>query len=668
MLGIGGVGGFFVTEDAIDLPVAWTVDVTAASADVPSTLTNFPLLVHFETLGPDFWNNVTATGGDIRAEVGGSQVPFHLTYIDLAEHRGYGFALVPSLSSSSDTTVTIYGDGASPAPAANSTYGSEAVWADYEAVYPLNGSLADATGNGHDLTERTGTAHFEPVEWGAGGGITCNDDTVLTASGFPAHPIWTFGIMGNSHDLNPPDNAGMIAFYDVYDAQADRVILGQRDVSPNTISIWDFTNDWLAGSGLVYTFEPHRYNAVWDGTTGRYIYRDGSLIGTDLVTSIGSYDGLHLAIGSGGLDVSRWLGELAWAYVRPSALTANWLHVETAMLKPGFLTVPGLPSVAAYTEVYETQSTPASSLTNFPFLIRLADLSPDFWHNVRTDGADIRVYDGSNASIPFHLISIDAEKRTGYLFAKQTIGTSGATFKIEVGYPARTALAANNTYGSENVWSDYKAVYFFNGDQQDATAGNHDLTVKTGTAAYCTLLGLPALDTRSAAFQSSYDNMASGSAIYTMSCTVTLDENDANNQQAMTFAQTYGASTNRSTLGNRHGSPDVWTSFSADDSWLDGSNVDAGVPVRLACTYNGSTARQLFINGDLAATDSTIVTKTMDTVVIGGGSASGANLRGRIGFAYLRYAVMSADWLNYEADMLLATGDGVKSLWVGGEA
>lgn len=654
----------------VDPPVAWEVDVTAASADVPSTLTNFPLLVHFETLGPDFWDNVTATGGDIRAEVGGSQVPFHLTYINTTDRKGYGFALVPSLSSSGDTTVTLYGDGSSSLPSTGSTYGRDAVWADYEGVWLLNGSLEDATGNGHTLTQHTGTAAFELVEWGAGGGFTTDGDTILTASGFPAPNVTTFGITAKSHDLDIVAHCGAIGAYATYGTTTDRVAIAQRDSAPDAMSLWDNTNDWLNSSGRLYTFETHRYHAVLNGTTARYLYQDGVVVATDLTTSVAEYDGTNVVIGgtaSGGSG-SPWFGELGFAYVRTGVLPTNWLAVETAMLEPGFLSVAGLPAVAPHTEIFVTPTNPLSSLTNFPYLIKLADLSPDFWNNVRSDGGDIRVYNGSNTDIPFHLVSFDYDARTGFLFAKQTIGTSGATFKLEVGYPARTALAANATYGTEAVWSDYQAVYFFNGDQLDATANSRDLTVKTGTAAYRTLLGLPALDTRAAAFQSSVDNTITPSAIYTMACTVSLDEDNTDNQQAMTFCQTYGSASNRSTLGNVN-SGEKWTTFSADDSFLSSTVVvNTGVPVRLACTYNGSTARQLFVNGNLEATDATIVTKTMDTLVIGGGSSSAANLRGRIAFAYLRLAILSSDWLAYEASMIVNSANSVESLWVGGEA
>lgn len=646
---------------------AWSMDVTAASADVPSTLTDFPMLVHFETLGDDFWDNVSATGGDIRAEVGGSQVPFHLTYIDVAEKKGWGFALVPSLSSSSDTTITLYGDGSSALPAASSTYGSQAVWADYEAVYPLNGSLSDATGNGYDLAKRTGTADavFDLVEWGAGGGLVVNGDTSLIASGFAPHPVATLGAMGNSHKIDPPSNGGLIAFYDTYGDDTDRVSLIQRLANPNVYSTYDFTNNYLDGSADVDTFEPHRLHLVMDGTTGRYVYLDGTAIATDLSTSVEQWDGGTLIVADSGAT-SEWYGEIGWAYVRLEAMSADWLAVEAAMMEPGFLTVSDLPTVAPYTEVYTPTTNPASTLVDFPYWIPLSELSHDFWHNVKADGSDIRVYDGSDTAIPFQLVSIDKDARDGFLIAKQTVTTSGATYKIEVGYPARSALAATDSYGSEAVWADYKGVWLFDGDQLDETSGSNDLTVKTGSAAYGKLLGLPALDTRTASFQSSVDNMAAGSAVYTISCLASLDRNDGNNQQAMTFCQTYGSTSNRSTIGNRDAG-EVYTTYSAANSWMDGPVVDTGVPVRLAATYNGSSGRQLFVDGALENSGG-CSSVTMDTLVIGGGSSTAAHWRGRIAFAYLRYEIMSDDWLAYEADMILRTPNGVESLWVGGEA
>jgi hypothetical protein len=149
-----------------------------------------------------------------------------------------------------------------------------------------------------------------------------------------------------------------------------------------------------------------------------------------------------------------------------------------------------------------------------------------------------------------------------------------------------------------------------------------------------------------------------------------MDVDDSNNEQCMTFCQTYGTTTNRSTLGH-HNTGDFWTTYSASNSWLDSTIVrTTGVPVRLAGRYDGATVRHFFVNGNLEATDSVITSLAMDTLTVGGGSSSspGANILGRLSFVYLRLALLSDDWLAYEADMLLTTPNVVESIWVGGEA
>lgn len=664
----GIVAGAGLSDPISPPSVLWSVDVEAPAR--ASTLTNYPILIHLETLPDEFWDNVASTGSDIRAEISSAQVPCHLAYIDVSQRKGWLWVLIASYSTS-DVTITLYGDGVSAFPAANSTYGSEAVWAAHEAVYLFNGDLLDSTGNGHHLTERDSLAPvYDLVEWGAGGGLYGNNNRRYScespAFSSPATQDITIGVMGNTQRIDSGANLGLIGLYATYASGNDRTLLLQRDVDPDVMALYDLTNSYLASSGFPYTFEPHRYHMVLDAGVKRQLWKDGVKMAEQLTPSSTDWDGTKLIVGDGA-NTTQWIGEIGWAYVHYGVLSEEWMLAEAAMMEPGYVTSVDADAVAPYIEVHEA-SPAASTLTNFPYLIDLSALSPDFWNNVKSDGGDIRLYNGSDAQIPFAVLNFDHDARTGFVLARQTITTSGATFKLEVGYPLRSALAANDTYGSEATVSGYEAFYVFNGDLLDLTANSRDLTVKTGSATYRTLLGLPALDTQAAAFQASVDNTITGSAIYTMSCTVSMDRNDTNNQQAMTFCQTFGGTTNRSTIGNRE-TGEVYTTFSADDSWLDGPAVVRGVPVRLACTYNGSTSRRLFVNGLLEATDNTIVTKTMDTLCIGGGSASNANWRGRIAMAYLHLSVLPDAWLDYEAaNYLRQNTNGVESLWIGGDA
>lgn len=294
----------------------------------------------------------------------------------------------------------------------------------------------------------------------------------------------------------------------------------------------------------------------------------------------------------------------------------------------------------------------ASDLTDFVTMVNLANFPSAWWAAVQSNGGDIRAKTTGGTVIPHDLVYWDYANQKGWLAVKKTVTAATDTeFVVECIGGSSSILAANDANGQYAVWSGYEAVYFFNGNLNDRTTNARNLTVKVGSATYGDVWGGcgSALDTSGAAFQASIDNGITASAIYTMSATLVMDTNTTENQQAMTFCQTYGSSTNRSTLGNQN-SGETFTTYSASDSWLDAGGLTVGsVSTRLAAVYNGSTDRKIYRQGILAGTDTTITSTSMDTLCIGGGSASGANWRGRIGFAYLRLEAMSADWLAAEA-------------------
>lgn len=129
-----------------------------------------------------------------------------------------------------------------------------------------------------------------------------------------------------------------------------------------------------------------------------------------------------------------------------------------------------------------------SDLTDFPVYVDLADLGSDFFSEVASDGADIRVTTGDGLTeVPIEVVDIDTGAKTGQLhfLASSTLSSSAdTTFYLYYGNESATAYAADDPYGSENVWdSTYEAVYHLEEDAagtgnsglyQDATANNRD--------------------------------------------------------------------------------------------------------------------------------------------------------------------------------------------------
>jgi len=127
------------------------VEVTIASSEVASTLTDFPVYVDLSDLPAAFFTNVQSDGGDIRVTEsdGTTRCPTELVAIDAGASTGELHFLASSISSSSDTTFRIYYDGSSTLsqPGVATTYGRNAVWSDYAGVWHDGGYLNSADGD-----------------------------------------------------------------------------------------------------------------------------------------------------------------------------------------------------------------------------------------------------------------------------------------------------------------------------------------------------------------------------------------------------------------------------------------------------------------------------------------------------------------------------------------
>ena len=113
-----------------------------------------------------FWSNVDSAGADVRmADEAGSEIPMHLVYFDSVSETGMVFFKDTGSTSVDVTWYVYYDNSGATAPASDSTYGSEAVWADYAAVYMLDVAYVDGVtptpdvaGNGYDLDNDVGLA------------------------------------------------------------------------------------------------------------------------------------------------------------------------------------------------------------------------------------------------------------------------------------------------------------------------------------------------------------------------------------------------------------------------------------------------------------------------------------------------------------------------------
>jgi hypothetical protein len=131
---------------------------------------------------------------------------------------------------------------------------------------------------------------------------------------------------------------------------------------------------------------------------------------------------------------------------------------------------------------------PASTVTGFSFIIDLSDLPASFGSAVQSDGADIRVTDGTN-ELPYDLIdwNYNSGSPTGLLRVKADSATTGTTVRVYADYTLGTAVAydANDIsgFGSDNAYDADWEGYWPDGGGVDRTSNGRDTTAFGGVVA-----------------------------------------------------------------------------------------------------------------------------------------------------------------------------------------
>lgn len=137
------------------------VEVNPSRVGTTSAVTNFPVYLDLAGMPAAFWSNVKGDGGDIRVTESDetTETAFELVWISTSTSRGELHFLADSLATTSTSTFYIYyGNPSASAYLATDTYGRNAVWTEYAAVYHLhNDPLVDSTGNGKTLTNNNST-------------------------------------------------------------------------------------------------------------------------------------------------------------------------------------------------------------------------------------------------------------------------------------------------------------------------------------------------------------------------------------------------------------------------------------------------------------------------------------------------------------------------------
>lgn len=214
--------------------------ITIQASQIDDDLTDFPVTVSLADLPADFWTEVKNNGGDIRVTTADAltEVAREISAVNIGSETGELYFKAPNLSSTTDTTFYIYfGNTAATDYAVGATYGAEAVWSDYEAVW--------------HFAEGTGSV--------AGDSTSNNNDGTLVGS-----PNWTTGKSGGALQFNGSGNSG------------NRVTVpGFLTTATTTVSVWFTQNAVQSGNGN-WTYVLHSSSDQNVGSSNFWLGRLGS--------------------------------------------------------------------------------------------------------------------------------------------------------------------------------------------------------------------------------------------------------------------------------------------------------------------------------------------------------------------------------------------------------
>lgn len=135
--------------------------------------------------------------------------------------------------------------------------------------------------------------------------------------------------------------------------------------------------------------------------------------------------------------------------------------------------------------LYRFKITPTA--VNGVLYFSLANAPASFWTHVRSDGGDIRVTTSDGITqVAREVVNFSVVGQTGDLF----LATSGSTFfYVYYGNSGATEPAVGSTYGRNNVWSSYEAVWHLNetsGTTVTDSTGNssNNGTIKVSASGY----------------------------------------------------------------------------------------------------------------------------------------------------------------------------------------
>ena len=295
---------------------------TVNASDVPATQTDFPSYVDLSRLGI----TTLAEAQSVRVYADSAKTTEWAREIVSATEM---HVKVPSLTSTTD--IYVDWDGVSADYAVTDTYGRNAVWSGYRAVYHLDG-LTDSTGNGYTLTNNNSVTLGASGLMGGSADLTTGNTnkTLSVADGLGITGSLTIDAWANKYNVSAygqgfytfnATNRRLYTYYENVGGASMRFaheLPGGATMNKNALTGWS-NSTW------------HKVSQTYDGTTARYyldgVYKDGGAIsGTG--SSVTSNFRLGSHHGGTAVPVLFWQGLIDEARVKSTENPANWITTE----------------------------------------------------------------------------------------------------------------------------------------------------------------------------------------------------------------------------------------------------------------------------------------------------------------------------------------------------
>lgn len=480
------------------------IEIQSSKVSGSSALTNFPVLIDITDNSLRTTGNggyvTNSNGFDIAFSNDGnvSNLDFDLEDYNASTGSIKAWVKIPSLSNSTNTTIRMYYGNSSVSTNQSTT----STWSNgYYSLWHLNDDFTDASSNSNNGTN-TGSVDVNAVV-ADGQDFSANTDKI---------DVGNFSVSGTELTLSA-------WFYvDNFDIDDGRIIskatsqnAGDHYFMLSTVSNSGYklrfrlktngsTTTLMASSGSISTGIWYYANAVYDGSEMK-LYLNNSAVGnTSKSGSMTTSSSVDVHIGNNpGSNLKPFDGKIDEVRVSNVARSADWItteynnqnnpstfisHGSAISTSGGGSGGGGGAAITGYSDsctivIDHNNISGSSDLTDFPLYVEISNYGLATVANggvmQNSNGYDIAFSDANNNNaLDFEIESYD--ETTGELLAWVKVPTLSASTDTEIKLFYGKSGVSSNPSSTATWTSDYKAVWHFNGNLNDATSNNNDGT------------------------------------------------------------------------------------------------------------------------------------------------------------------------------------------------